>query len=58
MATDYSKVSSGMVNPGAAVGTATVAPRVVVGKTSTLELSVRLSNGQVYATSLALTRLK
>ena len=38
--------------------TATVIPTVVVGKTSSLELSIRLSNGQIYATSLTLTRLK
>ena len=38
--------------------TATIIPRVVVGKTNALELSIRLSNGQVYATSLALTRIK
>lgn len=38
--------------------TATVIPRVVVGKTNSLELSIRLSNGQIYATSLTLTRLK
>ena len=38
--------------------TATVIPRVVVGKTNSLELSIRLSNGQIYATSLTLTRIK
>lgn len=38
--------------------TATVIPRVVIGKTNSLELSIRLSNGQIYATSLALTRIK
>ena len=38
--------------------TATVIPRVVVGKTNTLELSIRLSDGSIYATSLALTKLK
>ena len=38
--------------------TATVIPRVVIGKTNTLELSVRLNDGSVYATSLTLTKLK
>ena len=38
--------------------TATIIPRVVIGKTNALELSIRLSNGQIYATSLTLTRIK
>ena len=38
--------------------TATIIPRVVIGKTNSLELSIRLSNGQIYATSLTLTRIK
>ena len=39
--------------------TATIIPQVTVNKkASTLDLSIRLSDGSIYATSLALTRLK
>jgi len=39
--------------------TATVVPMVTINKKgSTLDLSIRMSDGSVYATSLALTRLK
>jgi len=39
--------------------TATVVPMVTIDKKgSTLDLSIRMSDGSVYATSLALTRLK
>ena len=39
--------------------TATVIPRVTVNKKgSTLDLSIRMSDGSVYATSLTLTKLK
>tara|TARA_R100001463_G_scaffold707_1_gene3221 strand:+ start:1275 stop:1766 length:492 start_codon:yes stop_codon:yes gene_type:complete len=39
--------------------TATIIPQVIVNKKgSTLDLSIRLSDGSIYATSLALTRLR
>jgi len=39
--------------------TATIIPTIVVGKKgSTLDLSIRMSDGSVYATSLNLTKLK
>lgn len=39
--------------------TATIVPLVTINKkASTLDLSIRLSDGSIYATSLALTRLK
>ena len=39
--------------------TATIIPQVTVNKKgSTLDLSIRMSDGSIYATSLALTRLK
>lgn len=39
--------------------TATIVPQVTINKkASTLDLSIRLSDGSIYATSLALTRLK
>ena len=39
--------------------TATIVPQVTINKkASTLDLSIRLSDGSIYATSLTLTRLK